>query len=410
MNIGIIGGGAAGMMAAWSAAQHHPEAKVILLERNAILGQKVLISGGGRCNVTTGQTDRALILDCYPRGAKFLASAMHQMSPEAVMDFFESRGVPLKIEKDLRVFPKSNSGKDIVAVFLKEFSRLKVEVRLRSQVVGLAKNPKRDVFSIELKDGKTLEFDRLILSCGGQAYRHTGSQGDGYSFAEALGHHVTDLAPSLNAFVLKETWAKDLAGVSLAKVKLSARTDQSHSHTAGLLFTHKGITGPAVFALSSKVAFTHYDPTNPLRIFMNFFPDYSREVWLQEMQERAKAHPKMTVLNLISQGFVQSLAEAALREVKVESRTPAATVSEKQWDKLISWLMQAPVHAIGRSAGEEFVTAGGVELSEVDPKTMQSKLCPGLYVTGELLNIDGFTGGFNLQAAWATGFVSGQSK
>ncbi len=405
MNIAIIGGGAAGMMAAWSAKTHNPNADVTILERNTTLGHKVMISGGGRCNVTTGQTDRALILDCYPRGARFLASSLNAFPPEAVMDFFQSRGVPLKTEKDLRVFPKSDQGKDIMAVFEKEFNRLGVKVRLKSTVESIRKN--KD-FEIKLKDGETLHFDVVILTTGGQAYRHTGSQGDGYTFAESLGHSITTLAPSLNAFIVQEDWPHELAGVSL-KVKLSTKTDQAHTHSGPILFTHKGITGPAVFALSAKIAHAHYDIQNPLKIVVDFLPDHSQESWISEMQLRAAAHPKMALVNLISQGSILSLNAALLKNIGENPQNPAQNLNEKAWTKLAETFKHTPIHAVGRAAGDEFVTAGGVSLKEVDPKTLQSKICPGLYFAGEILDIDGFTGGFNLQAAWCTGYASGKN-
>jgi len=407
MNIAVIGGGAAGMMAAWSAKTHHPKANVVLLERNTRLGTKVAISGGGRCNVTTGQTDRALILDCYPRGSRFLASSLNEFPPEAVIDFFERRGVPLKTEKDLRVFPVSNRGEDIVDVFEKEFKKLGIEVKLKATVEQI--RHEGATFQIILKTGEILHVDHVILTTGGQAYRHTGSQGDGYTFAESLGHSITPLAPSLNAFLVEESWVKDLAGVSLPKVKLSTKTDQVHHHTGPILFTHRGLTGPAVFALSSKIAFATYNKEHPLKIMLDCAPDHSQDSWISEMKTRAQAHPKMSALNLIAQGSVASLTAAIMNNAGVSCEKQANQVSDKEWIKLAEALKHTSIHAVGRAAGDEFVTAGGVELKELDPKTLQSKICPSLSMAGEILNIDGFTGGFNLQCAWCTGYNAGKN-
>ena len=245
------------MMAAAAAKAENPKAELVLIEKNPGLGTKVLISGGGRCNVTTGFHDLRAIVDRYPRGGKFLQSAFFRFPPQAVMDWFEAHGVPLKTEADGRVFPVSDSGKDVVGALQQELEHGGVKILLKKEVASIQKNGEK--FKVTLKTGEMEEADKVILTTGGQAYRHTGSTGEGYAFAESLGHTITALAPSLNSFILKEKWTTKLAGVSLKKVQLKTKRAQKIEWTGPILFTHRGITGPAVFAFSSLLAFETYN-------------------------------------------------------------------------------------------------------------------------------------------------------
>lgn len=399
MKVAIIGAGAAGMMAAATINEADPSVQVFLIEKNPLIGNKVIISGGGRCNVTTGFKDIRLVLERYPRGGKFLNSAMHNFSPEKVYEWFESHGVPLKIEDDLRVFPISNNGKDVVGVFEKIFAETNTKVLFQHQVEKIENG-----FKIHFKSHPTLEVDKVIITTGGQAYRHTGSTGDGYTFAESLGHTITKLAPSLNSFVCSEKWIPELAGVSLKKAKLKS---QKYEYTGPFLFTHKGITGPAVFALSSYVAFENYDHNNPLEIFIDLIPDNSR--FDTEFRAILEKNPKKDFDNTLAEYMPKSLAQKICEVLGIKGDKNNNEVAKKDINKTIEFVKRLPLHAVGRGAGDEFVTAGGVELKEVDSKTMESKKCPGLYFAGEVLDIDGFTGGYNLQASWATGRLAGQS-
>ena len=406
MIIAIIGGGAAGMMAAASASEENPTAQIVLIEKNPSLGAKVIISGGGRCNVTTGFSDLRLIAERYPRGGKFLQSAFYRFSPEHVQEWFEAHGVPLKKEEDGRVFPVSDNGKDIVNVFTQLFEEKGVLVHLKHEIKKIEKENEK--FRLTFANSAFLEVDKVILTTGGQAYRHTGSTGDGYTFAESLGHHITALAPSLNSFILKEEWVKNLAGVALKKVALKVKRPKKLEWSGPILFTHKGITGPAVFALSSLVAFEEYDPTLPLEIQLDFVPERSQPELEAHMAKEFKDNPKKLTRNSLY-FLPKSLASELCESLGIPDQKINHELSKKDFNRLSALLKNCPVNAIGRAAGDEFVTAGGVNTDEVDPRTMESKLCPGLYFAGEILNIDGFTGGFNLQAAWATGRLAGAS-
>lgn len=408
MRIAIVGGGAAGLMAAAAALETNPQAEIFVIERNTGLGKKVLISGGGRCNVTTGIQDVKTVLTKYPRGGKFLSSAMYQFPPEAVYTWFESHGVPLKTEEDLRVFPESDNGADIVGVFETLFRQTNTQILLGRQVQALQKDEQG--FAISFKDSRPpLHVDKVILTTGGQAYRQTGSTGDGYAFAMSLGHTITPLAASLNAFFTKETWPHLLSGLSFEEATIRADRPQHAAYTGPFLFTHKGVSGPAVFALSSLVAFETYDATHPLLITLDLFPHRSSEDLLTNLLKTIAQQKRKSFLNILSYAVPKALATIVCEQCRVAPDAHAAEVSHKDARACMDWLKQIPLTVIARGAGDEFVTAGGIETKDVMPQTMESRLCPGLFFAGELLDIDGFTGGFNLQASWATGRLAGLS-
>lgn len=409
MRIAIIGAGAAGMMAAATINEESPETEVFLIEKNDGLGKKVIISGGGRCNVTTGITDLKVVTKKYPRGEKFLISSMHKFSPEDVRNWFENHGVPLKCEEDLRVFPVSNDGRDVVRAFETIFADNNTQILKKSAVQSIERNTANHKFVIHIKDQPDVEADYVVLSLGGQAYRHTGSTGDGYTLAESLGHHITPLAASLNSFITTEAWPASLSGVSFERATITADRGKKFSFTGPFLFTHRGISGPAVFAVSSLIAFEDYSPKNPCRIFIDLLPDIKSENLLNEIKEILKENPKKSFKTVLHAYIPRSVVEVLEKEFQLPLEKKSAEVSNKEIQLVIEKLKQLPVHAVGRGAGDEFVTAGGVKLEEVNPSTLESLICPNLYFAGEILSIDGFTGGFNLQAAWATGRAVGQS-
>lgn len=407
MRVAIIGGGAAGLMATAALHAANPMAEIFLVERNDGLGKKVIISGGGRCNVTTGIHDVRTLLTKYPRGSKFLSSAMYAFPPEAVATWFEEHGVPLKTEPDLRVFPQSDDGKDIVRVFERLFVSPSITVLLKTHVTRVDQRAEGGFVIHRKEKPEPLIVDTVILTTGGQAYRHTGSTGDGYAFAMSLGHTLTPLAPGLNAFFTSETWPAEISGLSFERATVTAHREKTYTFTGPLLFTHKGVSGPAVFALSSLVAFEPYDMRRPLDITIDLFPDETIEILRDRMTRSMTEHPGKALQNIIAGIAPKSLSEICVREAQLPGTTRAAEVAKKDILRGIAWLKGIPLHVIQRGAGDEFVTAGGIPLTEVDPSTMESKVCPGLFFAGEILDVDGFTGGFNLQASWATGHLAG---
>ncbi|MFH2063212.1 MAG: NAD(P)/FAD-dependent oxidoreductase [bacterium] len=408
MKMAIIGGGAAGLMAA-AAASETDGAEVTVLERNDAPGRKILLTGGGRCNLTTGLSDIREILARYPRGGRFLSSAMRRFPPSAVRDWFEGHGVPLKTEDDGRVFPRSDDGRDVVAVF----ERLLVPPRARIITAATVERVVRRTdgrFDVSVAGRpQPLSVDRTIIATGGRAYRQTGSTGDGYAFASSLGHTITRLDPSLSGLTVADGWITELSGLSFAQAKLTADSDRQLSWTGPFVFTHHGLSGPVAFALSALLAHRSFGPGNPLDLTVDLFPNLSRDELHRKLADLLKDNARHSFRNVLSELVPKRLVAVACTSLGINPDRRAAEVGRRETRQATDWLKTIPLHLSGRRAGEEFVTAGGVDLSEVNPSTMESKVCPGLFLAGEVLDIDGFTGGFNLQAAWCTGRLAGES-
>ena len=406
--VAVIGLGAAGMMAAYSLLESE-DCEVLAFERNKNIGAKVLISGGGRCNVTTYQENIPQILKNYPRGAKFLRFAMHELPPLKVMQFFEENGVKLKYEIDLRVFPESDDGSEIVNVFERKFKKSGAKINFLNAISDIEKiNGK---FILTNQKNEKFEADKVIITTGGQAYRHTGSKGDGYFLAEKLGHSITDLGPSLNSFVVKDNWSKELSGVSHIEVNFKGilKDGKKLEFIGPMIWTHRGLSGPAVFAVSAMMAFERFDKLNSKEIYLDLIPSINHEELNSKLETYFKANPKKSLLNGFKEFAPRSVLLKLATELELDMSKIIAETSKKKIAKLINLLKHLPIELVGRAAGDEFVTAGGIKLSEVNKKTMESKICNGLFFAGEILDVDGFTGGYNLQASWATGYIAGNS-
>lgn len=403
--IAIIGGGAAGMMAAATLLLESDNTQIDLFEKNTRLGVKVKISGGGRCNVTTGINNVKLLLKKYVRGERFVRSALSAFPPNKAREWFELHGAILKEESDQRVFPVSDDGSDIVAVFERIFRDPRITVHCNEAVVEIIKD---DNFRLVTKE-KSYMFDTLVITTGGNAYRRTGSTGDGYAFAKALGHTITKLGPSLNSFFAQEKWPKTISGISFPNSKLTSKlsTGVKISESGPILLTHFGITGPVVFALAAHSAFEQIEPNAPLKIFFVpnsnlVFDTFDKEIRLLLETQGAKL-----IRNIMTAYFPERFVVQLLKLAKIQSKN-AADVTKKERQSMVKLITEGiPLTIVGRRPGDEFVTAGGISLNEVNPKLMQSKINPDLYFAGEVLDIDALTGGFNLQSAWATGRMAG---
>lgn len=407
--IAIIGGGAAGLMCAATLIEENTNAEIHLFERNPHLGAKVIISGGGRCNVTTGITDKKILMTKYTRGAEFIKTAMYDFPPEKVYQWFEDHGVPLKTEEDLRVFPRSDKGKDVVGAFEKLFAKNKVQVHLNETVVSI--EHRQNEFLLKTKNLE-LATEVVVLTTGGNAYQHTGSKGDGYEFAKSCGHSITKLGPSLNSFLTQEEWPKQLSGISLENSKLEAVAEDGETKSAigPIIFTHFGLSGPATFALSSHLAFTKIAKDAPVILHLTPFADQTDRHWDEILQKKFQENGARQIHNILSEFLPARLADTILELASINLTKKAAELSKQDRKNIVGLLSgKLSMHFIARRPGDEFVTAGGVDLKEVDPKTMQSKMCPNLFFAGEILDVDGVTGGFNLQSSWATGRLAGKS-
>lgn len=404
----VIGGGAAGLMASIQAASRG--LKVLLLEKGPKLGRKILISGGGRCNVTNNyfQSEREFLSN-YPRGAKFLWGPFSRFNHQALMHWFESRGLRLKTEADGRVFPADDNSQSVLNVLTREAQTHKVEILLNEQIVSLQKD--NNVFSVKNVTEKTYFGKNLLIACGGMSYQHTGSSGDAYQWARNFGHSVVQPKVSLTGFLSPQKWVHELKGLALPDVELSLWKDEKiiAKQKGALLFTHWGITGPGVFKISSLASGTNY-ASGKFTMQVNSFPALKEAVLREKLKEHLQQNIKRKVVNALEGLLPNRLEKYIISQMQWNTNKNNAEISKIEFNQLMSFLHSLKIEIAGtRPSGEEIVTAGGVELSEIDSKSMQSKIVPGLYWAGEVLDIDGFTGGFNLQAAWSTGWVAGNS-
>ena len=401
----IIGGGAAGMMAACTAAEQG--AQVTLIERNSQLGIKVNITGKGRCNVTNDSEPEALIKNTLTNG-RFLYSAFAAMSAQDTMAFFERIGVPLKVERGKRVFPVTDNARDVTGALKTQLHRLGVTV-LQHRVKGII-TKEGTACGVSLQDGSVIPADRVILATGGRSYPRTGSEGDGYRMAQALGHTVTALRPSLVPLITEEKTPAMMEGLALKNVTLTIKKDgkKIFSDFGEMVFTGKGISGPLVLSASAHLGAKKH--TYPYQAFIDLKPALDADTLDKRLLRDFDENINRDFSNALSH-----LLPAKMIPVMVElSGIPASqkvnTVTRAQREHLCSLLKAFPFTVVAAGSWDEaVVTAGGVAVKEIDPKTMESKLIPGLYFAGEIMDVDAYTGGFNLQIAWSTGYCAGKA-
>jgi len=405
MKIVVIGGGAAGMMAACTAAERG--AAVTLIERNSQLGIKVNITGKGRCNVTNDSEPEGLIKNTLTNG-RFLYSAFAAFSAQDTMAFFARIGVPLKVERGKRVFPVSDHARDITGALKTHLHRLGVTI-LQHRVKGITVK-EGAVSGVSLQDGSVIEADRVILATGGRSYPRTGSDGDGYRMAQALGHTVTALRPSLVPLITKETTPAQMEGLSLKNVTLTVKKDgkKIFSDFGEMVFTAKGISGPLVLSASAHLGGKKH--TYPYQAFIDLKPALDMDTLdkrlLRDFEENINRDFSNALSNLLPAKMIPIMIEMC----GIPGRQKVNTITRAQREHLCRLLKAFPFTVIAAGSWDEaVVTAGGVAVKEIDPKTMASKLVPGLYFAGEIMDVDAYTGGFNLQIAWSTGYCAGQA-
>ncbi|MDX1920433.1 MAG: NAD(P)/FAD-dependent oxidoreductase [Candidatus Caenarcaniphilales bacterium] len=415
-NLIIIGGGAAGLMAAITASSNNSQdQKVLLLEKGPKLGRKVLISGGGRCNVTNNKHQSIRdFLKNYPRGSKFLWGPFSRFSHQDTMAWFSERGLKLKTEEDGRVFPVSDDSADVMRVLEDQCLRNKVEIRLNQNVKDI-EFQSDSIKKLILSDGTELLCKNLIIACGGMSYQKTGSSGDAYGWAVKAGHQIVPPKASLTGLVSKDVWVHELKGLALPEIelKLFANDYLLAKECGALLFTHWGVSGPGVFKITSLAAGSDYS-SGKYELFLNLFPKEKpqklKESLRQSLRQTWRENPRRRTKNCLDKMFPERLQETILSFVFLNPEKTCAEISNSELEQIVEHLTNLKINIAGICpSGEEIVTAGGVCLDEVDSKTMESKLQKGLYWVGEVLDLDGFTGGYNLQAAWSTGFVAGSS-
>lgn len=403
----VIGGGPAGMMAAAYAGERGRS--VLLLEKNEKLGKKLLISGGGRCNVTNNTPDVRTMLTRYKDGGKFLFSAFSKSAVKEAIQYFENRNVPLKEENEKRMFPKSDTAKSIHETLVSHMKESGVTVRLRSAVLGIEKGADK-LFIISLPHEKIVSRS-VVLATGGTSRPETGSTGEGIGWLKKLGHTTIANNFALVPVALHDSWAKKLGGVALTDVKLTlfadGKSDKKKSAKIGkLLFTHFGVSGPTILNMSKEIGemLSESEVTLMVDIFPKLDHAELREKLKNLLSLESNKMLKNTLRNLVPSGLVAPLIEL----VGADGETPNHSVSTETRKALVSLLKAIPLHPSHLLGAEKaVVSAGGVALEEVDFKTMESRIVPNLYLVGDVLNVDRPSGGYSLQLCWTTGFVAG---
>lgn len=432
--IAIVGGGAAGMMAAVTAAQNGHE--VSLFEKNEKLGKKLYITGKGRCNLTNDCSVEEL-LQAVCVNQKFLYSAFYGFTSQDTIDFFEESGLSTKTERGGRVFPVSDHSSDVIAALAKRMRQSKVKVFLNIEVKELlyrpwkeaagtqvnAENAKKQkkgrnrntecvqrVCGLRLANGQEIEADAVIVATGGISYRTTGSTGDGYRFAAEAGHRVTELSASLVPMETEEPWAPQMQGLSLKNVEVSVFDGKKELYRefGEMMFTHFGVTGPLILTASTVVQARL--AKHPLQLYIDLKPALTLEQLDARILREFESGKNRQMKTILTSLFPAKMIPVMLQRTEIPADKPAHDISREERGRLVMLTKHFPLTLTElRGYNEAIITRGGVNIREIDPGTMESRLAKGLYFAGEVLDLDAVTGGFNLQIAWSTGYAAGSA-
>ena len=408
----VIGGGPAGLMASISAGQHG--ARVLLLEKGDRLGRKLLISGGGRCNVTNAKDVDELIKN-IPGNGRFMHGPFSVFNNRDIIDFFEGLGIRLKEEDRGRMFPVSDKAKSVLDSLLRKQREVGVEVRMQA-AVDHVRYENGQVAGVKLRGGERIDADCVIIAVGGMSVPKTGSTGDGYAWARDAGHTITELYPTEVPITSKEPWIRDrqLQGLSLRNIVLSVLNSKGKTiveHEGDIIFTHLGLSGPAALRCSQFVV-KELKKTEGREVLMqlDLFPEKTLDQVFSELWNLAEREPKKALKNVLKGYLPERMIPLLLQMSELREDVTFDNLPKKPVQKLAELLKRLPIHVNGTLSIEEaFITGGGVHLKEVTPKTMQSKLMPGLFFAGEVLDLHGYTGGFNITVAFSTGYTAGQA-
>lgn len=401
----IIGAGPAGLMGAILAAQ--AGARTMVIEANATAGRKLLLTGGGRCNFThqaTGEeTARA-----FGRKGKFLSYCLHEFPPQGVRQFFHRRGLESKVDQAGCVFPVTDRASDVRDILSAEAKRLGVHFMFSTKVQNVTKPGHH--FAVKTA-GQIIQAEKLIIATGGLSYPDTGSTGDGFRFAQLFGHTIAEPRPSLAPLVTRQSWPGDLAGTALENVKISTSIGRKKIIVTGaMLFTHDGIGGPAVLQLSRFVTDFLPSEKEAIQIFIDLVSDIAEAELEKMILKQVSDHPKKTVASVLAELVPRRVAQVLCEQLNLAGGLYANQLSADLRRRLLHLLKAVPFSIVRtRPIAEAMVTRGGVDVARVDPKTMGSKICPGLFFAGEILDVDGPCGGYNLQMCWSTGVLAGSS-
>jgi hypothetical protein len=403
-SVAVIGGGPAGMMAAGRAAS--PGAKVVIIDKNRNLGRKLLLTGKGRCNITQAEFNNREFIKKLGKNGQFLFSALAAFGPKKVIDFFEQRNLLTKIERGRRVFPVSDKAQDVLKTLIRYLRENKVKIMTDSKVLGFEIKAGQ-IDCVKLKNEK-IYANNFILAVGGLAYPGTGSTGDGYVWARKMGHKIIKPFPSLAPARIKEDWVKDLQGLSLKNVALSVWQDNKKQDLkfGEMLFTHFGISGPIVLDLSKTIG--GLLAKGEVKIEIDLKPALDFPVLDKRLRRDFIKNSNKDFKNYLPELLPQKLIEPAIKLSGINADKKLNSITKDERKKLVN-LLKGLKFTVGGLLGykQAIVTGGGVDLKEVDSKTMQSKIVNNLFFAGEILDIDGPTGGYNLQICWSTGYAAG---
>lgn len=403
----IIGGGPAGMMAAIMASESGK--KVALLDKNSSLGKKLLITGDGRCNLTHANLNNRELALVFGKEGDFLLSPLTHFGVKETMDFFNKLGVELKIELDGRVFPKSDKSITILQALLKKLKENKVSLLLNSEVIKIEKTGKL-IKNITLANGEKITAQKYILTTGGKAYPITGSTGEGYTYAQKLGHTVIKPRAALVPVQVKEKWIKNLSGLSFEDVRVSLLVGGKtiKKKEGDILFAHFGLTGPLILDMSREIGSAMAQGKTKLLIDLYYKKNQEElETILQKLLEQK---PKQELKNILSELVPIKIAPYLIYFAGLKENVIGSEINKEAREKIVKVIKRLEFNAVSLVGFDRaMATAGGVSLKEIDNKTMKSKLIENLYFAGEIINLDGPCGGYNLQMCWTTGYIAGNN-
>ena len=407
IKIVVVGAGPSGMMAAIRAAGHGQE--VTLLERKDSAGNKLLLSGKGRCNLTNTE-ELEYFLKRFSRNGDFLRDAFKKFFNRELMEFFEQRGLKLKVERQLRVFPQTDRSASVLDILKKELEISGVQVIYKAKVIGVLLSADK-VKAVRLENGRNIACDRVILAGGGASYGFTGSDASGINIAGKLGHSIVPLRPGLVPLEVKQDYPRRLEGLTLRNIRLKFSDGKAQivSEIGELIFTSSGISGPLVITLSGKVIDMFIQNKN-VSVEIDLKPALSIEQLDSRLLREFKANAKKSIKNALKELLPLRLIKVFIDAVKIDLLKKCSQITQAEREKIVSLLKGFRMDISGaRPVEEGMVTRGGVSLKQIDPRTMESRLIKGLYFCGEMIDVDADTGGFNLQAAFSTGYLAGES-
>ncbi|MBU1078664.1 MAG: NAD(P)/FAD-dependent oxidoreductase [Spirochaetes bacterium] len=404
-DIAVIGGGPAGMMAAGTAAQKG--ARVILLEKNSRPGRKLLITGKGRCNITNAEHDTGQFIEAFGKNGKFLYSGLHAFSVEDTIRFFNDRGLATRVERGRRVFPETDRSEDVLSILFQYLKEGKVSVRTNTVVSGF-KNKNNTIEAIQFDRGE-VRAGQYILCTGGLSYPSTGSSGDGLKWAKELGHTLIKCKPGLVPVKIKEEWVKELQGLSLKNVRISLFQKSKMDDRFGeALFTHEGLSGPIILDLSKRIS--ELIDQDGLTLHVDYKPALEYNKLDERIQRDFKQDNKKMFKNCLSGLLPKKMIPIIIRLSGIDPVKPVHNITRDERKKLTALLKEMIFHVRGLGGYDKAViTIGGIALPQIDPRTMRSRIIENLFFAGEIIDLDGPTGGYNLQVCWSTGYLAGAS-